>query len=147
MKPLFLFLAALLTCGFVVQTPESRKALEQARQQWHRETASRYDKRALHAFLLDEIAKHPGIEGASLQAIAADAKFRPAKDLFYWKAGQWLFVTKDPAHDLFELRGYLPEKGWLVLRCKREARQQFTLIESLIDSTIVLCPPAYTFAP
>lgn len=147
MKTLFLLLAALLTCGFVVQTPESRKALEQARQQWHRETASRYDKKALHAFLLGEIANHPEIEGASLQAIPADAKFRPTKDLFYWKAGQWLFVTKDPARDLFELRGYLPKNGWVVLRCKRETRGKFTLVEALIDSTVVLSPPAYTFGP
>ena len=147
MNRILVLLAALMSLAFVVTTPESRKELERARRTWHRDVATRWDKQALHAFLVRTLPAIKKVEGVSIEPIDAGQRFVPARDRFYWQAGHWLFVTKNPKQDAFELRTSHRELGWIILVCEREGRRTFRLTEAKADPSVMLCPPPWTFEP
>jgi len=146
MKALLLVFIAALSCGFLVLTPEEGRELNEARRQWHRDVEDRYNRKALQAFLLSSIRETKEIEGIDVQEILAGRKFSHRDD-FCLGSGRWVFVSKDPKSDSFELRATAGSRGWAVFACKREGIKAFKVERTYVDSFIQLCPPPYSISP
>jgi hypothetical protein len=138
---------ALFCCGFVVTTPESRKARQKELAAWNRAVSRQFDRKALHAFLAATLAQNPSVAGVALSPATLGARFETKTDRFCWVDGKWLLVVPDPETTAFELRS-LTSQGWIIFRCERAGKSKFSLVSAAThDPLIPLCPPPYAFAP
>ncbi len=149
MKPAFLILTALLSCGFIVETPETVRERELQHKAWRKQMEQSYDFTALRKFLVQQIKSIGRFEGIDLSKSKTSAQW--SLDGGVAQCGNWLF-TGDPKKDDFTLTWTyedIPSQSggggtWKIisLRCVKIAndRFEFKSASRTEDEYVVLCP-------
>jgi hypothetical protein len=149
MRTTWVLLAALLSFGFIVETPESRKEREQQHQLWRKQFQRAYDLKALHTFLAEQIAATPQIEGVDLSKSRLAARWSLSEGVA--RCGDWVFVGKVGGGDFVLQWTYsdIPHSDgsggiWKIVHfhCRRHARDQFRRLSAgkTEDEYVVLLP-------
>jgi hypothetical protein len=128
-----------MMCGFMMpETCTQRREREGRERTWAKTVADRYDMRALSAFVKETVAKTKTWNGADLLKtdIAADWKFTGTALV----SGDWSFESPDPSTDVFTLSFIYSSHGkrWLILKCMRDSRKSFRLLEITSEEVIIL---------
>lgn len=132
-----LFLAAMLTCGFLVQTPKERREIERRARGWKKEVAARFDLDALTRFLQAAIAAKTSAGGVDLSQSQVGARWEFGG--CWMKSGDWTFLADDPKADTFSLQ-FLHSGGTRLFlwECVREGKTSFRVLRSRDEEVVVL---------
>jgi len=137
----------LLSLGFYVDTPETRREAEREEHRWQRSVLRHYDLQSLRAFLQDQLALAKRCGDVDLGKSRMNTDWTARGKLFV--CGDWFFTCDKPADVTFTIRWNYESikrsdrstilKG-VVLYCQRESKARFSLIKMELseDEIIVL---------
>lgn len=135
MKAVLLIFMALLTCGFVIETPESRRDAVRAGKRWRTEVKAKFDFPALHQFLVKTVAETKQFEGIDLTAARLEPKLKFAGSSL--TCGDWLFMFGGK-NEIFEFTYTYADQKFVALKCVREKKDSFRLLQVYKDNWIIL---------
>jgi hypothetical protein len=135
MKAVLLIFVALLTCGFIIETPESRREAARAEKRWKKEVKAKFDFPALRQFLVKTVAETKQFEGIDLTAARLEPKWKFAGSSL--TCGDWLF-TFGGKDENFEFAYTYADQKFVALKCVREKKDSFRLLQVYKDEWIIL---------
>lgn len=135
MKAMLLICAALLTCGFVVDTTATRREAAKMEKRWQKEARSSFDFRALHRFLERVVSEKKQFEDIDLTQAKLGLRWSFAGMAL--KSGDWLFTFRSK-EDEFVFTYTYAEPKYLEIKCVRVAKDSFRLVEIRKDEWIIL---------
>ena len=125
---LTILLAAVLSCGFLVQTPTEWKEIERRAREWKKTVSARYDLGALTEFLKSTVSERKTWDDVDLTRPKIGTKWKFGGGCMF--SGEWSFTTEDPNKDEFTLQFSHPEKKRaFALRCVREGKKNFRVVD------------------
>lgn len=153
--PLFLvrLLIVILSCfsfGFVIETPESIREEKLAIHHWHKQVKKRYNLRALHGFLVEQVKVHPSVDSIDLAKSTISKKWKSGGMVLV--SGDWIFDLREPTDNTFTLTWtyqHIPNEDntggidrVVRLKCTRTDKNKFFLqaIERTDDEYVILIP-------
>ena len=144
------FGVAIVTSGFIVETPETRAEAAKCNAEWRASIAKNYDLPALRLFLISTIKERPIVDNVDLRkATIADAWRLEGASL---TCGKWSFNATTPESDDFEIVWMIedipdPKNGggiWkmMTLQCRKHSKRSFDLVEAKYreEEYVTLCP-------
>lgn len=137
MKTILLIFVAALSCGFVIETPESRREAAQAEKRWQKDVEAKFDFSALRDFLLKTVAENKGFEDVDLTVPRLDAKWKFAGSSL--TCGDWLFAFGGKDEN-FEFSYTYSNPKFIALKCVREKKNSFRLRQIYKDEWVLLDP-------
>ena len=135
MKAILIICIGLLCCGFMIDTPESRREAARAERAWRKEAKARFDLKALHAFLSEAVAAQRVIEGVDLTAARINRKWKPAS--MSMVCGDWIFTFRSK-EDQFELTYSFSKDEFVAFECRRKDKSSFEVVRVYKDEWIIL---------
>ncbi len=132
---MLLICAALLACGFVIDTPETRREAAKMEKRWQKEARSSFDFRALHRFLGKVVSERKQFEDVDLTKAKLSSRWSFAGMAL--KSGDWLFTFRSK-EDEFVFTYTYAEPKYLEIKCVREAKDSYRLLEIRKDEWIIL---------
>jgi hypothetical protein len=136
MKAVLLIFAALFACGFILETPESKKAQADAERKWKKEVVADYDRSALLQFLRNAIAEKKQFEGIDLAKVRIGRRWKFKS--MSMVCGDWVFVRPLGTKDGFEIQYADDKEKYVAFECIREERDRFRLVRIYKDEWILL---------
>jgi hypothetical protein len=149
MKVACVLLLALLSLGFIVETPEGRREVERQHKTWRKQFKRAYDLTALQAFLVEQVKATGEIEGVDLSKSRLAAQWSLEGGVA--QCGDWLFIGKvgDAEFALQWTYADIPHPDhsggiWKIiqLHCRREAKDRFRQlsVSRSEDEYVILMP-------
>jgi hypothetical protein len=135
MKAVFLLLVAVLTCGFIIETPESRREAARTERRWKKDVKAKFDFAALREFLVKTIAETKQFEGIDLTAARLDPQWKFAGSSL--TCGDWTF-TFGAEDESFQFTYTYADQKFVGLECVREKKNSFRLLQVYKDEWIIL---------
>lgn len=130
-----ILLAAVLSCGFLVQTPAERKEIEHRSREWKKTVSARYDLGALTAFLKSAVSSRKTWDGVDLTRPKIGGKWEFGGCCM--NSGEWSFTAEDPYKDEFMLQfSHSEGKRAFALRCIRDGKKSFRVVDGF-DSEVI----------
>ena len=124
---LTILLSAVLSCGFLVHTPEEQKKIERRVREWKKTVSARYDLDALTEFLKSTVSARKTWEGVDLTRPKIGAKWEFGGCCM--NSGEWSFTAEDPSKDEFMLQfSHSEKKRAFALRCVRDGKKSFRVV-------------------
>jgi hypothetical protein len=137
MKAVLILCAAFLACGFMIDTPETRREAAKIEKQWEKEVKEKFDFDALHEFLKRTVAEKKQFEGVDLTAARLDAKWKFVG--MSMTSGDWQF-TYGSKEEIFDYTYTYADHKFVALKCARQEKDSFRLLQIYKDEWIVLSP-------
>ena len=134
----------------MVDTPETRAAVETQNAEWRSDILRNYDLPALHEFLSSIIEKRPIVDNIDLRKAPIAPKWRLIENSL--TCGGWTFNSASPVSSEFEMVWTIddvpdPKNGggvWklMTLHCRRDGKAKFFLIDKKysVEEYITLVP-------
>jgi hypothetical protein len=137
MKVALILCAAVFACGFIIDTPETRREAAKLEKRWQKEVKEKFDFPALREFLVQVIAEKQRFDGVDLKAARLAARWKFAGTSM--TCGDWLF-TFGAKEEVFEFAYTYADQKFVVLKCAREKKNSFRLLQIYKDEWIILSP-------
>jgi hypothetical protein len=149
MRALAVILLSVLSLGFIIETPETRRDQERTEKKWHKELSAHFDFGELRGFLMREIRAHPQVDGVELSKAKIGRKWSPTG--IARSCGDWLFVADSPdamrfkitwAYEKNEAKDGLILERSVTFYCVRNSKTEFSVdrVERSDDELVVLLP-------
>ena len=135
MKAVFLLLVAVFTCGFIIETPESRREAARAERRWKKDVKAKFDFAALREFLVKTISETKQFEGIDLTATRLDPNWKFSGSSL--TCGDWTF-TFGGEDENFQFTYTYADQKFIALKCAREKKHSFRLLQIYKDEWIIL---------
>ena len=134
-----ILIAAVLSCGFLIDTPAAREEQERLHREWAKIVSTRYDLVALTSFLKKTVKEKKSWKGVDLTKPTIGAWWRMGRSVM--TSGDWEFSARDPKKNEFTLSFiYEDGKRELTIQCVREENRSFRVLDISSDEVVVLTP-------
>ena len=138
MKRIVLILiAAVLSCGFLIETPEGQAEQERLHREWAKTAPTRYDFLALTGFIKKTVEEKRSWQGVDLTKPKIGAEWKVGGSMM--TSGDWAFIARDLKKSEFTLSfTYENGKRELTMHCVRDGKKSFHVVHISSDEVVVL---------